>query len=107
LPLGAIQLTNAGLYSVVVSSAYGSATNAAYQVVVNAANVAVQICANVVIQGTVGYHYTIQSSTDLSGSNAWVDETNLVLMQPIEYWDDTSADVSNQPRKFYRVIPGQ
>ena len=32
--LGPIQFTNAGLYSVVVSSSYGSVTNQAYQVVV-------------------------------------------------------------------------
>ena len=37
--LPALQFTNAGLYSVVVSSAYGSATNATYQLVVNPAEV--------------------------------------------------------------------
>jgi hypothetical protein len=102
-----IQFTNAGLYSVVVSSDYGSVTNTAYQVVVNPAYVSLKLCANVVIQGTVGYIYIIQSTMDLSNTNSWIVETNLTLSQPIEYWDDTSVDVHTGPQKFYRVLPGQ
>jgi hypothetical protein len=82
-------------------------TIATYQVVVNSADVSVQLCANVVITGTVGYNYSIQSTTDLSNSNSWMVETNITLTQPMEYWDDTSADVRDQQRKFYRVVPGQ
>lgn len=107
LPLGAIQFTNAGLYSVVVSSAYGSVTNTPYEVIVNPADVTVQLNASVVIQGTVGYTYTIQSTTNLSDPNSWMVVTNLALTQPLQYWTDISTDVRAQPQKYYRVIPGQ
>jgi hypothetical protein len=96
LVLSSIQFTNAGSYSVVVSSPYGSVTNTSEAVVVNPANTSVEFCANVVIQGTVGYTY-----------NSWLVQTNLTLTQPIEFWDDTSVDVHSNPQKFYRVLPGQ
>ena len=107
--LGGIQFTNAGLYSVVVSSAYGSVTNTAYQVVVNPANVSLGLFAGVIIQGTVGYTYNIQASTDLSATNSWLTLTNLTLAAPVEIWNDNSSDVHNPstPQKFYRVVPGQ
>ena len=107
LVLSSIQFTNAGLYSVVVSSPYGSVTNSPETVVVNPANTAIEFCANVVIQGTVGYAYTIESTTNLSDPNSWVVETNLTLTQPIEFWDDTSVDVRKHPQNYYRVLPGQ
>jgi hypothetical protein len=109
LTLDSIQFTNAGLYSVVITSFLGSITNTPEQVVVNPANVSLSLCPNVVIQGTVGYNYTIQSTTNLSDTNAWVTTTNLILTQPIQYWDDISTDVSKpgNPQKFYRVLPSQ
>jgi hypothetical protein len=107
LVLSGIQFTNAGLYTVVVSSGYGSVTNTPEQVVVNPANTSLQLCANVVVQGTVGYTYLIQSSRDLSNPNAWITETNLTLTQPVEYWDDTSVDVHTSQQKYYRILPGQ
>jgi hypothetical protein len=107
LTLPAIQFTNAGLYSVVVSSSLGSVTNAPYQVVVNPAFVSIKLCPDVVIQGTVGYSYIIQSTTDLGNTNSWITMTNLTLTQPIQYWDDTSTDVHTASQKFYRVLPGQ
>ena len=109
LLLGGIQFTNAGLYSVVVSSILGSVTNAPYQVVVNPANVALGLFAGVIIQGTVGYNYTIQGSTNLSDPNAWITLTNITLTAPVQIWDDHSSDVHNPsvPHKFYQVIAGQ
>jgi len=107
LVLSSIQFTNAGSYSVVVSSPYGSVTNTSEAVVVNPANTSVEFCANVVIQGTVGYTYTIESTTNLGDPNSWLVQTNLTLTQPIEFWDDTSVDVHSNPQKFYRVLPGQ
>jgi hypothetical protein len=107
--LNGIQFTNAGLYSVVVSSAYGSVTNTAYQVVVNPANTSIELCAAVVIQGTVGYSYSIQSTTNLSNPNSWVTVTNITLTTPIEIWNDNSSDVHNpsNPQKYYQVLPSQ
>jgi hypothetical protein len=109
LPLGAIQFSNAGQYSVVVNSSLGSVTNAPYQVVVNPANVSLVINPTTVIQGTVGYNYTIQSTINLGDTNAWITETNLTLTQPIQNWTDYSVDTSKSgnSHKFYRVIAGQ
>ena len=104
-----IQFTNGGLYSVVVSSAYGSVTNAAYQVVVNPSNVALALRPDVIIQGTVGYSYTIESNTNLSNANSWTVETNITLTSPTFEWIDYNADTSKptNPQKFYQVLPGQ
>jgi len=126
--LSRIQFTNTGMYSVVVSSPYGSITNPPEQVIVKPANVSLKfslepdppgqfvvnpaivspkLCPEVVIQGTVGYIYNIESTTDLSNTNSWVVQTNLTLTQPIEYWIDTSVDVHTDLHKFYQVLPGQ
>jgi hypothetical protein len=102
--LGGIQFTNAGLYSVAVSSAYGSVTNAAYQVVVNPANVDIGIYPAVGISGTIGYNYMVQSTTNLANTNAWVNETNIILSAPYQKWSDYSGMGAH---KFYRVEPGQ
>ena len=109
LPLGAIQFANAGQYSVVVSSALGSVTNAPYSVVVNPANVSLGLFAGVIIQGTVGYNYNVQTSTNLGDTNSWVTLTNITLTAPIQIWNDNSTDVHdpNSTPKFYRVEPGQ
>jgi Concanavalin A-like lectin/glucanases superfamily/Immunoglobulin I-set domain len=102
--LSSIQFTNAGLYNVVVSSAYGSVTNQAYQVVVNPANVNIALYPGIGISGTIGYSYVIQSTTDLSNTNAWVNETNIILSAPYQIWSDYSGMGAY---KFYRVIAGQ
>ena len=105
--LSGIQFTNAGLYSVVVSSKYGSITNTPEQVVVNPANVSLGLFAGIIVQGTVGYNYNIQASTDLGDTNSWNTLTNLTLASPVEIWSDYSVDVHTGPQKFYRVLPGQ
>ena len=107
--LNSIQFTNAGLYGVVVSSSYGSVTNAAYQVVVNPADTGIGTCPIIYITGTVGYSYAIQSTTNLADTNAWITVTNITLSAPSIIWPDTATDTSQpaNPRKFYRVIPGQ
>jgi Immunoglobulin I-set domain len=107
LVLSGIQFTNAGLYTVVVSSSYGSVTNTPEQVVVNPAGVSLGLFAGVIIQGTVGYHYTVQSSTDLSNPNSWNTLTNLTLTSPLQFWSDYSIDVRKSSPRFYRVVPGQ
>jgi hypothetical protein len=104
-----IQFTNAGLYSVVVSSPYGSVTNTAYQVIVNPANVGIGLCPEIYLSGTIGYSYIIQSTTNLSNTNAWVTVTNITLPSASFIWADTATDttVAGNPRKFYRVLAGQ
>ncbi len=107
LTISAIQFTNAGSYYVAVSSTLGSTTDSTYQVIVNPANVSIKLSPDVVIQGTVGYTYIIESTTNLSDQNSWTVETNLTLTQPIENWNDNSTDIDRSPRKFYQVLPGQ
>jgi hypothetical protein len=104
-----IQFTNAGFYSVVVSSPYGSITNAAYQVVVNPANISIGLYPGVTISGVAGYSYIIQSSTNLGNTNNWVTVTNLTLTQPVQLWVDTNVDASlpYNPQHFYQILPGQ
>ena len=107
--LDSIQFTNAGLYNVVVSSAYGIVTNTAYQVVVNPANIALGTFPGVYITGTVGYSYTIQSTTNLADTNAWVTLTNITLTVPSQIWDDNQTDLTKpgNSQKFYRILSGQ
>jgi hypothetical protein len=109
LDFSSIQLTNAGLYSVVISSPLGSVTNAPAQVVVNPAGVSLGLYPGVTISGVVGYHYIIQTTTDLSNTNSWVTLTNLTLTQPIQLWVDTNTDASlpANPLRLYQVLPGQ
>ena len=107
--LPSVEFTNAGLYSVVVSSPLGSVTNQPAQVIVNPANVSLGLFPGVIISGTVGYNYIIQGSTDLGNTNSWVTLTNLTLTQPIQIWNDNSTDTTkpSNPKKFYQVLPGQ
>lgn len=66
-----VQLTDTGLYSVVVSSQWGSVTNVPAQLVVNPANISLAMYAGVTIDGVPGYTYGIQYSTDLRDTNSW------------------------------------
>jgi len=101
-----VQLTDAGMYSVVISSPYGSTTNAPAQVVVNPANMWLGMYAGVTIEGVPGYTYTIQYSTDLRDTNSWVTVTNLTLVEPIELWVDRSVNVygGQSLKRYYRVV---
>jgi hypothetical protein len=109
LDFTSIQPTNAGLYSVVVSSPYGTITNAAYQVIVNPANVSLGFYPGLTISGVEGYSYIIQSSTNLENINGWLTLTNLTLTQPVQLWIDTTVDASSpfNQQHFYQILPGQ
>jgi len=97
-----VQLTNAGLYSVVVSSQYGSVTNAAAELVVNPANISLGLYAGITIDGTVGYTYGIEYATNLVNPT-WHALTNVTLTQPVEIWVDTSVKTSSLTSRYYRV----
>ena len=109
LTLPSIQFTNAGLYSLVVTSPFGSATNAPAQVVVNPADLSLGLYPGLTIGGVVGYSYIIQSAPNLSATNIWVTMTNLTLQQTQQLWIDSSINTSDpaNPRRFYRVEPQQ
>ena len=104
-----IQFTNVGFYSVVVSSAFGSVSNTPAQVVVNPAGVSIGMYPGVTITGTIGYNYSIQSTSNLSNMNGWVTITNLTLQQTPQLWFDSSINAYNpwNPQRFYRVVPQQ
>lgn len=106
---GATHFTNAGFYSIVVSSSLGSATNTPEEVVVNPAGVSVGLYPGVTVGGVVGYNYIIQRTADLGNTNSWVTMTNMTLTQPLELWVDTSVDASlpANPYHFYQVLSGQ
>jgi hypothetical protein len=107
--LSNIQFTNAGLYSVVVSSPLGSATNTPEQVVVNPAGVFLGLYPGVTIIGAAGYNYVVQRTANLGDTNSWVTVGTLTLTQPIQLWVDTNIDVSlpGNPQNYYRILPGQ
>ncbi len=101
-----IQFTNAGLYSVVVTSALGSAASTPEQVVVNPAGVSLALYPGVTVTGVAGNTYKIQSTTNLSNTNDWVTVQILTLTQPVQIWTDTQDPVlPGTPERFYRVLP--
>ena len=102
--ISSMQATNAGLYSVVVSSALGSVTNPPAQVVVNPAGVSLALYAGVTIAGVVGQTYGIQANTNLATTDGWQGLTNITLSLPSELWFDVNP--ANQGQRFYRVVPG-
>jgi hypothetical protein len=108
LSLTSIQFTNAGLYSVVVSSPLGSVTNTPAQVVVNLAGVSLGLYPGVTVAGVVGYTYIIQSNPDLTNTNGWATVETLTLTQPEQLWVDVNVNAAppTNAHRFYRVFPG-
>jgi hypothetical protein len=104
LALPSIQFTNAGMYSVVVTSPFDSVTNAPVQVVVNPSGVSIALYTGITIDGVVGLTYGIQYSTDLSNTNNWHGMANVTLGVPTELWFDVQP--ASWPRRYYRVVPG-
>ena len=107
LDFSAIQLTNSGFYSVVISSPYGSVTNAAYQVQVSPAVVTLGFYPGLTINGAKGDNYIIQRSANLSNSTNWQTVSSLTLYQDVELWIDTSIDATSPFNNiyFYQLIP--
>jgi hypothetical protein len=108
LTLASVQFTNAGLYSVVVSSPLGSVTNTSEQVVVNPAGVSLGMFPGVYVSGVVGYTYKIQSTSDLSDTNSWSTVATLTLLEPVQLWVDVNVNAASptNAHRFYRVEPG-
>jgi hypothetical protein len=107
LNFAAIQFTNAGSYSVVVSSSLGSVTNTAAQVVVNPAGVSLGLYPGLTIIGTVGYTYNIQSNPDLTNPNGWITVATVTLWQPTQFWVDVNSNAASptNQHRYYRVLP--
>ena len=108
LSFDTVQFTNAGFYSVIVSSPLGQATNSPAQLIVNPSGVSLGLYPGVEISGEAGYSYVIQGSYDLSKSNAWTTLAQITLTQSVQLWVDTNSNTSlpSSQRRFYRVLPG-
>ncbi len=107
--LPSIGFASAGLYSVVVSSPYGSVTNTPAQLVVNVAGVSLGFSPTLTIVGVPGFTYVIQSTTNLENTNSWITLTNMTLAEPVQLFIDTTVDASSpfNPQHFYKVLPGE
>ena len=108
LTLTSIQLTNAGLYSVVVNNPLGSVTNTPAQVVVNPAGVSLGMYPGVTVNGVVGYTYRIQRNADLTNPNGWTTVATLTLTEPQQLWVDVNVNAASptNAHQFYQVVPG-
>jgi hypothetical protein len=108
LTLSDIQFTNAGVYSVVVSSPLGSVTNMSAQVVVNPANVSLGLFPGVYIGGVVGNTYIVQSNPSLTNTNGWTTVATVTLVDPVQLWVDINVNTTSPTNQqhFYRVLPG-
>lgn len=107
LNLADIQFTNAGLYSVVVTSPFGSTTNTPEEVVVNPAGSSLGLYPGLTISGVTGFTYIIQRSANLSDTNSWVTVTNLTLTQPVQLWVDTNinSNLPGNPQEYTEFFP--
>jgi len=115
LHFAAVQPTNAGLYSVVVTSPLGTVTNPPALLTVNPAGISLglypaaypTLYPGLTINGVVGYTYTIQRTAALSQPGSWATLTNLTLTQPVQLWLDTGTDASlpGNPEWFYKILP--
>lgn len=108
LEFSSIQFTNAGPYSVTVTSQYGSVSNIAAQVFVNPVGIGLTFSPTLTITGSVGNVYIIKSSTNLNDSNNWSIITNLTLTAPVQIWVDTNVNASSPfvTKYFYELLPG-
>ena len=94
-----VNSTNVGVYTVVVSNAGGSVTS--QTAIVGTTDI--KMFAGVIVNGPLGTNYLIQSTTNLSNTNAWTIRTNLALpSQPYIYIDYSSPTNRQQ---FYRAYP--
>jgi hypothetical protein len=111
LTLTNLQWTNAGSYTVWVTSASGNATSAPASLGLKVADVAIgllrtltQNTAGLTIGGVTSQTYGIQAVASLQPTNSWMGLTNLTLSAPTNVWYDPAPAVL--PKRFYRVVPG-
>lgn len=104
LTLTNLQMTDAGLYSVIVSNRTGTALSKAATLTMNPAGVSSALYTGITIDGVVGFTYGIQVSTNLNDSSGWRGLANVTLGAPQQLWIDLKPAVESQ--RFYRVVPG-
>ncbi len=104
LVLTNLQITDAGIYTVVVTNVHGSVTSNPAILTMNPAGVSLALYSGITIEGVVGLTYGIQYSTDLSNANGWLGLTNVTLGVPTHLWYDSQP--ATQTQRYYRVVPG-
>lgn len=104
LVLNNLQLADEGNYSVIVTNSFGSVTSSNAYLTMNPAGVSLALYSGITIDGVIGLTYGIQYNTDLSNTNGWLGIANVTLDTPTRLWFD--AQPANQPRRYYRVVPG-
>ncbi len=104
LVLTNLQMTDAGIYTAVITNAMGSVTSNPAVLTMNPAGVSIALYSGVAIDGVAGLTYGIQYTTDLNDTNSWRGIVNVTLGAPAGLWFDLQP--ANQPRRFYRVVPG-
>lgn len=103
-----VQIGDAGQYSVVVSNASMALTNTG-RLLIKPADIRIDLEPNNVpalqIAGVSGYNYRIQSTSDVTDTNAWTTITNLTLPAAVYSWTN-SAEGNLNGHRFYRILPG-
>jgi hypothetical protein len=103
LTLMSLQASQAGLYSVVVTNAFGSVTSAPAQLVVNDACVGICMYAGLTIAGQAGSNYVLKCTTDLGITN-FADWTPLATnTMTSSNWFYLDMESCGSPRRFYGV----
>jgi hypothetical protein len=93
--------TDAGDYTVEVTSAYGTVISGASTIVIEPIRVAIEMFAGLIIQAEIGKTVRIEYSNDLS-SGTWTTLAGIVMpTSPYTYYD---ADSPNHPKRFYRAV---
>ena len=105
LVLTNLQSTNAGSYTVSVSSVGGNTINSApANLSVSTASVNIALYSGVTIDGVVGQTYGVQATTNLSDAASWIGMTNITLNVTKQIWYD--AQPAAEAQRYYRVVAG-
>lgn len=104
LALAEVQLTDAGFYSVVVSSPLGSVTNPPAELVVQDACVDLRMYAGLNISGQVGASYVVSFTTNLTAPVTWLPLATNTM--PSSGWFFLDMDSPFSPKRFYKAKLG-
>jgi hypothetical protein len=97
-----LQMTNAGIYRLVLTNSSGSVTSSPAALVMKFADFAIGLTNQTIglsIGGTTGKTYGVRYSSDL---NSWFGLTNVTLSAPTNIIGEPAA----QPQRFYQLVPG-
>ena len=96
----AVDVTHAGRYTVVVGNTAGSVESAAATITVTR----LDLYPGILVAGPVGAVYRVEWTTEATGDGGWTLLRAITLDQPSYVVIDPQP--ANQPRRFYRVVPG-